>query len=46
LIIEIRDAEIDALVRRGLLAPDARNHRHAIREALYVLLDRHLGGVA
>ena len=44
LIIEIRDAEIDALVRRGLLVPDARNQRRAILKALYAFLDHSLGG--
>ena len=44
LTIEIRDTEIDALVRRDLLAPDTRNDRRAIKKALYAFLDQSLGG--
>ena len=39
LTIEIRDTEIDALVRRGLLAPADRNNRRTIMRALYAFLD-------
>ena len=44
LTLEVREAEIAALVRRGLLHPDSRSDDKAIRTALYALLDRHLGG--
>jgi hypothetical protein len=40
--IELREAEITALIRRGLLRHDARNEIHAIRNALYGFLDRTL----
>jgi hypothetical protein len=38
--LEIRAREIDVLVQRGLLKPDARNDPYAIKMALY----RHLDG--
>jgi hypothetical protein len=41
--VELRETEIDALVRKGLLAADQRNERDAILEALYEFLDRSLG---
>jgi hypothetical protein len=41
-IIEIRDNEIDALVRKQLLKPETRNDTSAIIDALYVFLDRTL----
>ena len=44
LTLEIRETEIAALVRRGLLHPDSHSDVRAIRTALYALLDRHLGG--
>ena len=44
LTLEIRDAEIAALIRKGLLLPDSRHNSMAVRNALYSLLDRHLGG--
>ena len=44
LTLEVREAEIAALVRRGLLHPDSHSDDRAIRTALYALLDRHLGG--
>ena len=44
LTLEIRDAEIAALIRKGLLRPDSRQDNAAVRNALYSLLDRHLGG--
>jgi len=39
LTLEVREAEIAALIRKGLLRPDSM----AVRNALYSLLDRHLG---
>jgi hypothetical protein len=44
LTLEIRDAEIAALIRKGLLRPDSRQDNAVVRNALYSLLDRHLGG--
>ena len=46
LTVEIRDTEITALVRKGLLQPDSRHDLKAVRTAMYVFLDRSLGGVA
>ena len=42
LIIELRETEMDALVRMGLLRPEMRNDANAIIEALYAHLDRTL----
>jgi hypothetical protein len=39
LIIELRETEIDALIRRGLLNGEARNDPGAIIDALYAFLD-------
>jgi hypothetical protein len=39
LIIELRETEIDALIRRGQLAPDSRADIGAVRKALYAWLD-------
>ena len=44
LTLEIRETEIAALIRNGLLSPDSGQDSTAIRSALYSLLDRHLGG--
>ena len=35
LVIELRETEIDALIRMGLLRPEARNSLPAVRDALY-----------
>jgi hypothetical protein len=35
LTIELRETEIDLLIRRGLMKADARNDRYAICNALY-----------
>jgi hypothetical protein len=40
--IELREAEIDALIRRGRLASDSRGDLAAVREALYGFLDDNL----
>jgi hypothetical protein len=42
LTVEVRASEIDVMVRKGLLAPEARNNSRAITEALYAFLDRTL----
>jgi hypothetical protein len=43
LTVELRDTEIDALVRKGLLTPETRNDMYAVRKALYEHLDQTLG---
>jgi hypothetical protein len=42
LMIELRETEIDALIRKGFLKADARNDTSAIIDALYVHLDHEL----
>jgi hypothetical protein len=42
--LEIRDSEVDALIRKQLLKPESRSDRNAIIDALYVFLDRALDG--
>jgi hypothetical protein len=41
--VELRETEIDALVRIGFLKAETRNDPHAIREALYEYLDQTFG---
>jgi hypothetical protein len=43
LTIELRETEIDALIRKGFLKPDTRNKQTAVTDALYIFLDRTLG---
>jgi hypothetical protein len=43
LTIELRETEVDVLVRKGMLKPDARNDRSAVILALYAHLDQTLG---
>jgi hypothetical protein len=43
LMIELRETEIEELIRQGLLKLETRNDRSAIRKALYAHLDRTLG---
>lgn len=45
LSIELREAEVAELIRRGLLKPETRNDRSAIIEALYVHLEHTLGSM-
>ena len=40
--IEIREREIEALIRRGQLHADQRANSAAVRRALYGFLDLHL----
>jgi hypothetical protein len=40
--IELRETEIDALVRKSFLQQDARNNRRALKTAFYGFLDRTL----
>jgi hypothetical protein len=43
LMIQLRETEIDALIRSGLLKPETRNDPRAIRKAFYTFLDGTLG---
>jgi hypothetical protein len=40
----LRQSEIEALVRRGLLSPDKQTDRTAVPKAMYSFLDQALGG--
>jgi hypothetical protein len=40
--IEVREAEVTALIRKGLLNEEARNNRRAVISAFYGFLDRTL----
>jgi hypothetical protein len=42
-VLELRDSEIAALVRRGLLAEGEQSDRVAVVKAMYKLLDSTLG---
>jgi hypothetical protein len=42
LTLEVRETEIDALIRKKILKADARNDQDAIRDALYAHLERTL----
>ena len=44
LMIQLRETEIDVLIKRGLLKADARNDLNAVVHALYHHLDATLGG--
>jgi hypothetical protein len=46
LVIELRDTEIDVLIRKGLLKPETRNDTCAIIDALYAHLDHTLGSLS
>jgi hypothetical protein len=41
--LELRDAEITALVRRGLLLAAEKTDRNAVAQAMYAFFDRTLG---
>jgi hypothetical protein len=43
LTIELRETEIDALVRRGLINSETRNDPGAMMDGLYAFLDNMLG---
>ena len=43
LIIELRETEIDALIRKGLLGAENRHDYNSIQLALYAFLDHALG---
>jgi hypothetical protein len=40
---EVREREIDALIRKGLLKPETRNVAYDVQMALYAFLDATLG---
>jgi hypothetical protein len=42
LVVELRETEIDELVRREFLTEHARNDRVALRQAFYAFLDQSL----
>ena len=43
LMIELRETDVDALIRRGLLEQETRNDRNAVLKALYGHFNRTLG---
>ena len=43
LMIELRETEVDALIRGGLLEHETRNDRNAVLKALYGHFNRTLG---
>jgi len=43
LMIELRETEIDALIRKGLLKWETRNDSGVVKQALYVFLEHTLG---
>jgi hypothetical protein len=43
LTIELRETEVDALIRGGLLEQETRNDRNAVLKALYGHFNRTLG---
>ncbi len=40
--VQLRETEIDVLIRKGLLNADARNDVYAVRDAVHAYLDRTL----
>jgi hypothetical protein len=40
--VQLRETEVDVLIRRGLLKADARNDVYAVRDALHAYFDRTL----
>jgi hypothetical protein len=43
IVVQLRETEIDELVRKGLLQADARNDVYAVRNALHAHFDRTFG---
>jgi hypothetical protein len=41
-MLELRETEIDALIRKGFLKADARNDKSQITDALYAYFDHEL----
>jgi hypothetical protein len=42
-MVELRETEVDALIRGGLLEQETRNNRNAVLKALYRHFNRTLG---
>jgi hypothetical protein len=42
-MLEVRETEIAAMIRKGLLHRESERDSKAVRTAFYTLLDRHLG---
>jgi hypothetical protein len=42
-MIELRETEIDALIRKGLLAAENRHDYESVQSAFYAFLDHALG---
>jgi hypothetical protein len=42
ILVELRETEVDELIKRGLLSEDARNDRVILRQAFYAFLDQSL----
>src|SRR5215469_18619121 len=42
-MIELRETEVDALIRKGLLAAENRHDYDSVQSAFYAFLDRALG---
>lgn len=45
LVVEVRESEINALVRMKLLKSEMRNDRNAVLQAFYDFLDRTLDAI-
>ena len=43
IVVQLRETEIDELIRKGLLQADARNDVYAVRDAMHAHFDRTLG---
>ena len=44
-MVQLRETEIDRLIRKGLLEANARNDVYAVRDALHTFFDRSLRDV-
>jgi hypothetical protein len=44
-MIELRETEIDALIRKGLIAAENHHDYDSVQSALYAFLDHALGGL-
>jgi hypothetical protein len=42
-VVQLRETEIDVLIRKGMLKADARNDLYAVRDAVHAHFDRTLG---
>jgi hypothetical protein len=43
IVVQLRETEVDVLIRKGLLKPDARNDKNAVVQALHDHFDATLG---